>query len=117
MPETTVSSCPRPVLSAGIAIDYKAYARSLPPANPGAAGLFVVATCYYEISDMTILFEAQRHDHLRLMEQPPTGFFRYMRTCYIASHCTSLELLTPVPAPVTITDAHGTRVVPVIPWG
>jgi hypothetical protein len=104
-------------LCGGIAIDYKAYARSLPAANPGAAGLFVVATCYYEISDMTVFFEAQEPDHLRLMQQPPTGFFRYMRTCYIASHCTALELSTPLPAGVTITDAHGTRVVPVKPWG
>jgi hypothetical protein len=100
-------------LSNGINIRYKAYKRRFLTNSDGAA-IFLVATCDYDRNGYTIFFE-ENSCQWNLMETPPTGIVHFIDNYYIASWSSVLEL-SPAPAQVTITDAHGQHIVPVEEW-
>lgn len=105
---------PAPSLSHGIEIEYKAFSRHF--GQPKVAVLYLVATCFYDISGFTIFFE-EDSGKFKLLEQPPTGVFRNMVTYYVASwpqDGISGERI--LPKHVTIVDAHGEHRVHVEPW-
>jgi hypothetical protein len=90
-----------------VAIEYKAYARSL---EKGAAAIHLVASCYYPRTGITIFF-----DGYHLMQQVATGRFMHHTNFCIASWTTPLPLSDP-PNEVRITDAFGEHQVRVAPW-
>src|SRR5262245_53681043 len=116
MPATPTETSPEPRLSRGLAIEYKAFARSFFQ-DENAGVLYLVATCYYRTSGFTIFFE-EDSGKFKLMEKPPTGVFQNLVTYYVASWPTqgvSAQADT-LPACVTIVDAQGEHVVEVEPW-
>ncbi len=64
---------PATALSHGLAIEYRAFARTFSKGDNGAV-LFLLASCYYLTSGFTIFFE-ENGEKYQLMEQPPTAVF------------------------------------------
>jgi hypothetical protein len=116
MSATDPGTSPQSQLSHGLQIEYKAFGRSFSQDNP-AAVLYLLATCFYSTTGLTIFFE-QDSGQFKLMEQPPTGVFLNLVTYYAASWPTqgvSAESDT-LPTHVTIVDAQGEHRVHVRPW-
>ncbi len=116
MSATSTGTPPGSGLSHGLAIEYKAFARSFAQ-DSAAAVLYLMATCYYPTNGFTIFFE-QDSGKFKLMEQPPTGVFLNLVTYYVASWPTNgvSEQADTLPKHVTIVDAQGEHRVHVKPW-
>jgi hypothetical protein len=109
-------SAPATSLSHGLAIEYKAFARSFSKGD-SAAVLFLLASCYYPTSGFTIFFQENAGKY-QLMEQPPPGVFMNLVTYYAACWPTkgvSFESDN-LPKHVTIVDAQGEHSVEVRHW-
>ena len=101
-------------LSKGLAIEYKAFARSF-QSDEGSV-LYLLATCYYMNSGFTIFFEkGAQPNQFNLMETPPTGIHRQIVTYYVASWTNGVSAAQ-TPTVVSITDSQGSRQVNVQPW-
>jgi hypothetical protein len=114
--EPASGSAPTTGLSHGIALEYKAFARSFPKGDT-AGVLFLLASCYYPTSGFTIFFQ-ENSGKYQLMEQPPTGVFLNLVTYYAACWPTkgvSFES-DDLPKHVTIVDAQGEHSVEVRQW-
>jgi hypothetical protein len=105
-------------LSNGLAIEYKAFARTFFEGD--AAGvLYLMATCYYPTNGFTIFFEPSEDNPAKfsLMEQPPTGVFLNLVTYYAAIWRTDgVSGLQTLPKHVMIVDAQGEHRIHVHPW-
>ncbi|HKV95731.1 MAG TPA: hypothetical protein VJW20_24530 [Candidatus Angelobacter sp.] len=104
---------PKPELSHGSAIEYKAFARSFQ--KNGAAVLYLFATCYYPTGGYTIFFESKAGQEFDLLETR-SQIVNELVTYYVADWTSSQPLVDP-PTHVKIRDAHGFHTVPVKPWG
>jgi hypothetical protein len=105
---------PKPELSHGAAIEYKAFARSFHPG--GAQVLYLFASCYYGTPGFTIFFQPQTGlAQFELMETAPQGIEPQLVTYYVADWTSAQPLAAP-PTHVKIRDAHGNHEVPVKPW-
>ncbi len=103
-------------LSHGLAIEYKAFARSFSKGDTDGV-LFLLASCYYPTNGFTIFFQESAGKY-QLMEQPPTGVFLNLVTYYAACWPTtgvSFESDN-LPKHVTIVDAQGEHSVEVRQW-
>jgi hypothetical protein len=103
-------------LSHGLAIEYKAFARTFSKDDP-AGVLFLLASCYYPTNGFTIFFQENAGKY-QLMEQPPTGVFLNLVTYYAAcwpANGVSFES-DDLPRHVTIVDAQGEHSVEVRHW-
>jgi len=106
---------PKPPLSTGKALEYKAYCRAFQP-NESAAVLYVVATCFYGTPGFTIFFnEVAGPTHLELLERHPIDIVPQLVTYYVASFTSGQPLANP-PGHITVTDAHGDHRVEVHHW-
>lgn len=110
-PQPEASESTNPVLSKGLEIEYKAFARFV----QGDQGvLFLMATCFYKNSGMKIFF-VEASGQFKLMQQPPTGHFSYLATYYVATWPPiSFPGKIALPTDVTIVDAYGEHKVHVL---
>ena len=117
MSEESIESSSPPILCEGIAIEYKAYARSF-TADKSLAVLYLVASCWFKRGNLSVFFEETNEPFgFRLMDQSLPGHFPHLDTYYIASWPTKgFPGLRELPQTITIEDAHGKHIVDVIPW-